>query len=607
VARCIVIGAGPAGLTAAHALAERGAMPMVVEADDAIGGISRTVQHRGYRFDIGGHRFFTKIPAVRRFWEEQLGEEFLVRPRLSRIYYAGRFFDYPLNPWNALRGLGPIEAVRIVASYLRAQIHRDRDERTFEQWVTNRFGRRLFEIFFESYTEKIWGIPCSEIDADWAAQRIKNLDVSVLIKNALLGPAARARGQRVTSLIDRFHYPRHGPGQLWEACAERLGKRGVEVRTRARVERICHDGRRVHAVTLRHSDSRVEEIETDGCISSMPLRELVHALDPALPKDVLRAADQLRYRDFLTVGLVIDREEVFPDNWIYVHSSEVNVGRIQNFKNWSPDMVPDTAKTSLGLEYFVQENDELWCADDEELVALASRECAALGLIDEAEVCDGVVIRMPKAYPVYDGSYREALATIRDGLAPLSNLYCVGRNGQHRYNNQDHSMLTGMLAAENFVSGSAHDIWDVNVEAEYHEEARQDRSIGGDPLVPGQAPPETLEDAMRRAFARYDPNALGAAIGSVAGLGLFLATAFLLLRGGEVVGPNLSLLGNYFLGFEVSWPGAFLGLAEAGLLGGAAGFVLGHLLNGAIGIEERSLQRRVDALSAMNPFGADGG
>jgi hypothetical protein len=390
---------------------------------------------------------------------------------------------------------------------------------------------------------------------------------------------------------------------MWERCAERLAERGVEIRMETRVERILHREGRVASVVARRADGMEEELGADGLLSSMPLRDFVHALDPGLPKEVMRAADLLRYRDFLTVGLVVDRKEVFPDNWIYVHSSEVKVGRIQNFKNWSPEMVPDPTKTSLGLEYFLQESDDLWCSRDEDLVDLARRECESLGLARGEEVVDGVVIRTPKAYPIYDSTYREVLVTVRKALDPFRNLELIGRNGQHCYNNQDHSMLTGMLAARNLAQGSGHDVWAVNVEADYHEEVGAPREGGGDRLVPGRAQPETLEDWICQAFARYDPVALAAAIGSVAGMGLFLATAVLLLRGGEPVGPTLSLLGNYFVGYEVSWPGAWLGLVEAGSLGGAFGWMLARLLNLVIGMEQRALESRVDGLRAMDPFG----
>ncbi len=592
VTGCVVIGAGPAGLTAAHELAKKGVRSLVLESDAVVGGLSRTSRHRGYGFDIGGHRFFTKVPYVRELWEEILGEEFLLRPRLSRIYYRGRFFDYPLKPANALLGLGPLEALRIGASWLRAQLLPDREERTFEQWVSNRFGHRLFEIFFKSYTEKVWGIPCREISADWARQRIKNLDLAAALKSALLSSARR--GNAITSLIEMFHYPRHGPGQMWEACAERLAERGTKIVLGARVTGIRHEGGCAVAVRIREAGAEYT-IPAEHVISSLPVRELVRCLEPAPPAGVIAAAERLRYRDFLTVGLIVAREDLFPDNWIYIHSDEVRVGRIQNYGNWSPDMVPEPGHSALGLEYFVNEGDELWSMSDAELIALGSRECERLGLVSAADVVDGTVIRMRKAYPVYDASYTEAMATIRSWLAGIPNLQSIGRNGQHRYNNQDHSMLTGVYAARNVV-GASYDIWDVNVEPEYHEEVRH----GRDRFVPRPIAEMQTREWIEQAFGRYDPVALGVALGTVFGLGLFLATAVLLLRGGEPVGANLALLRSYFPGFEVTWRGALLGLLEAAVGGLAFGYALARLINVFIAREERALLDRIEAASAMD-------
>ena len=594
--RTIVIGAGPAGLAAAHELSVLGRAATVLEKDDQVGGIARTVVYRGYRFDIGGHRFFTRAPSIQRLWEDVMGDDFLVRPRLSRIHYNDRFFHYPLKPVEALLGLGPLESLRILLSYLRARTFPIEDERSFEDWVVNRFGRRLFEIFFQTYTEKVWGRPCSEIGAEWAAQRIKNLDLVAAIRNALLG--GRGDGELVTTLIDRFHYPRLGPGMMWERWTERLAGNGIEVRLGADVTRLQHDGRRVVAVGTRNPHGGTGRVEGAHFISTMPIRELVHAMDPPPPAAVVAAADRLKYRDFLTVVLIVDVEELFPDNWIYIHSPDVRVGRIQNFKNWSPDMVPDAATTSLGLEYFVHEGDDLWSMPDDDLIALGARETARLGLVEEARVRDGAVVRVRKAYPVYDGDYREALATIRDWISTLDNLQLAGRNGQHRYNNQDHSMLTGILAARN-VAGARHDIWSVNVEEEYHEGAP-----AGERLTPAAARGRTLEEVLAAAFARYDPLALGAAVGLVLGAGLFLATAIAMLRGPGDAGRILSLIGQYLVGYEVSWAGAVVGLLGAGIGGFAFGWLLARAINGLIGWEELLLRRQivartVDPLEAM--------
>ncbi len=587
---------------------------MVYEKDDTVGGISRTARYRGYRFDIGGHRFFTKVRVVEDLWREILGDDLLERPRLSRIYYRGHFFDYPLRPMNALLGLGPFEAVRIVASYAKVKLFPLPEERSFEQWVTNRFGRRLYELFFKSYTEKVWGMPCSEIGADWAAQRIKNLDLLTALKNTLLGQATR-RGEVVTTLIDRFLYPRLGPGMMWEKCRDKLAGAGTETVLEACVTRLAHDGERVVAVDVDHGTER-RTVEAGQVISSMPMRELVHSLDPPAPEEVRAAADRLRYRDFLTVALIVDRPELFPDNWIYIHSPDVRMGRVQNFKNWSPEMVPDLATTCIGLEYFVQQGDDLWTADDGDLIDLGRRECAQLGLVAEDEVSGGTVIRMPKAYPVYDAAYGEAVATIRDYVTGFSNLQLIGRNGQHRYNNQDHSMLAGIFAARNVAeadagAGARYDVWGVNVEQEYHEEVREDEEegpaaaeeaapAGGDRLVPQRVGEPTLEELLRSTFARYDPIALGVAVGTVAALALALATGVLLLRGGETVGPNLSLLGNYFLGFTVSWPGLAIGAAEAGAFGFVFGAVLALLINLLVGAYETSCRVRIEMAQSLS-------
>lgn len=480
----VVIGAGPAGLTAGLELGRQGVPAEIYEKDTTVGGISRTVEYRGFRFDVGGHRLYTKVPEVEALWHDLLGDELLHRGRLSRILYQGRFFDYPLKPLNALRGLGPWESARVAASYARARLLPHRREETFEQWVVNRFGRRLYEIFFETYTEKVWGIPPSRIGADWAAQRIKNLDLATAVRNALFGPGGS--DEVVTTLIDRFLYPRLGPGQLWEACRERAAGHGVPTHLGTEVVAVEHDGDRVTAVRLRHADGGRRRRAADHVISSMPLSRLVLSLDPAPPEAVLRAARRLRYRDFLTVVLIVDAADLFPDNWIYVHDPAVRVGRVQNFKNWSPDLVPDPAVTSLGLEYFVNRGDELWDSDDSELLRLGEAEARKLDLLAGAPVVDGAVVRMPRAYPVYDGAYRQAVDTLRGYLGRFSNLASIGRNGQHRYNNQDHSMLTGLLAARNLAGGD-HELWDVNVEAEYLEKGEAP-GAGGDRRVPVARP-----------------------------------------------------------------------------------------------------------------------
>jgi protoporphyrinogen oxidase len=464
----VVIGAGPAGLTAAYALAKQGsARVTVLEGTDMVGGLSQTARYKGYRFDIGGHRFFTKIKPVEDLWHEILGAEFITVPRLSRIHYKGTFFDYPLKASNALQGLGVVNAFRIVLSYVKWHYWPYPVEENFEQWVTNRFGRRLFEIFFKTYTEKVWGIPCTEIRAEWAAQRIQGLSLARAVLNATV---LNNRGNAIKSLINEFRYPRLGPGQMWETCRDRIVERGHPVLMNHRVCALELEGGRVTAVRATTPDG-LRVFPAKHVINTMPVRSLVRALSPAAPQPVQEAAEGLRYRDFLVVALILRRENLFPDNWLYIHTPGVQVGRIQNFNNWSAAMVPERGRTCLGMEYFCFRGDGLWNSSDEALVAQASRELEALGLATASDVVDGTVIRMPKAYPIYDEGYRNRLDVVRSYIDPIPNLHTVGRNGMHKYNNQDHSMMAAMLAVQN-MQGASHDIWNLNTDLDYHEEQR---------------------------------------------------------------------------------------------------------------------------------------
>src|SRR6195952_778719 len=382
----VVIGAGPAGLTAAYELGRAGVPATVVEASDVVGGISRTVERDGWRFDIGGHRFFTKVPAVEEFWHSILPDsEFLLRPRMSRIYYRGKLYDYPLKASNALRNLGALEAVRCVLSYVMVRVRPPADQSHFEGWVAARFGWRLYRTFFKTYTEKVWGVDATEIQADWAAQRIKNLSLFSAIRHAIL--PHRSRGQ-ITTLIEEFEYPKFGPGMMWERAAENLRQAGVSLRMATAVVGIEHDGGRARAVRTRNPPGRETPTPGGDVISSRPSGELVKTMEPPAPPAVVAAADDLRYRDFLTVALVVPQEFSFPDNWIYIHDPTVKVGRIQNFGSWSPFLVKD-GRTCLGLEYFVNEGDELWSASDDHLIDLATSELAALGLAQAAKVESG--------------------------------------------------------------------------------------------------------------------------------------------------------------------------------------------------------------------------
>jgi protoporphyrinogen oxidase len=481
----VIIGAGPAGLTAAFELSRSaGRNIAVIESDSVVGGISRTVEADGWRFDIGGHRFFTKVQRVEDLWHEILpDEDFLMRPRMSRIFYDGKFYDYPLKASNALRNLGILEAIRCVLSYLWVRVRPPKDQSTFEGWVAARFGWRLYRIFFKTYTEKVWGVRATEIQADWAAQRIKNLSLGKAIANALL---PKRNQKSITSLIEEFQYPKFGPGMMWEKCAEIVSERGVDIRMRTRVTRLTRDAERVTHVEFRDRDGTTSRVGCASVISSMPINELAKSFEPPAPAHVLQAAADLKHRDFLTVALVVPERFAFPDNWIYIHAPEVRVGRIQNYGSWSPYLIKE-GRTCLGLEYFVSIGDDLWEMSDDDLIRLASRELAELALISDVEAIErGFVVRMPKAYPVYDRDYAANVNTIREWLASeVPNVHPVGRNGMHKYNNQDHSMLTAVLTAENIVSDADHDIWAVNVEEEYHEEGSSSSNTGREAPVIG--------------------------------------------------------------------------------------------------------------------------
>ncbi len=458
----VVLGGGPAGLTAGYLLAKQGKPVIVLESTDQVGGIARTEVRDGYRFDLGGHRFFTKVKEVDDLWHEIMKEEFLKRPRQSRIYWNDKFLDYPLQGMDVIKKLGPIELIRCGLSYLWAAIKPKGKEETFEQWVSNRFGKRLYQHFFKTYTEKLWGVSTDEIRAEWAAQRIKGLSFFSAAKSAFFGN----KGNEIKSLISEFNYPRYGPGQMWEQMTEDIREKGGEVRLNAPVTRvrIAPDGRVTEVV------AGGETLMPSYVISSLPLRTIVGIAEPEAPADVRDAARGLRYREFLTVSLVLEDEDPFPDNWIYIHQPGVKVLRIQNFRSWSPWMIPNDTDASIGMEYFCFEGDELWNMADDDLVKMATRELQQLKLAKADRVKMGFVVRVHKAYPIYDVEYAERVQTIREWLAGVSNLTQVGRNGLHRYNNSDHSMLTAMRAVDNILLGTNHDIWAVNAESVYHEE-----------------------------------------------------------------------------------------------------------------------------------------
>jgi protoporphyrinogen oxidase len=463
----LVLGAGPAGLTAALHLVERGRGVTVLERESLVGGLARTEERDGFRFDLGGHRFFTKHPEVQALWEEILGDELIVRPRMSRIRYGGRMFAYPLDAVDVVRNLGPVELSRALGSYLRARASTG-DTDTFEEWVTRRFGRRLYEMFFSTYTEKVWGVPGSELRAEWAAQRIRGLSFGKAVRAAFRGVEDDESGS-LRSLVGEFHYPRLGPGQMWEAMRDRVVSLGGRVLcdTPATALEIADGG--VVSVSTPDETFAVSEV-----ISSLPLAAVARMAAPGVPAAVASAASGLRYRDFLTVALILDGPDPFPDTWIYVHEPGVQVARIQNFRAWSPFMVPDPRASCIGLEYFCFEGDDLWRTDDATLVELAGRELDVLGF--GGGVRAGHVVRVPHAYPIYDENYAARVALMRDWVENVDGLQQIGRNGLHRYNNLDHSMLTAARAVENICDGAGHDVWAVNADTWYHEEVRAEEA-----------------------------------------------------------------------------------------------------------------------------------
>jgi protoporphyrinogen oxidase len=494
-AEIFVIGAGPAGLTAAYCLTKETPSVIVIEKDPLyVGGISRTVRHGNFLFDIGGHRFFSKAKEVVDLWHEILPDDFITRRRLSRIFYGGKFYSYPLSAFQALRNLGIFTSTACVLSYAFAKAFPIASPRSFHDWVRNRFGERLFQIFFKTYTEKVWGMSCDEISADWAAQRIKGLDLRVAVMNALkhsFGRKAKpgAGSDVVKTLIETFQYPRRGPGMMWEAAAAKVTERGGRILMgRELVELAYDDVQKLWRIGVTTSGGKRESYTARHVVNSAPVRELVQKLAPK-PISLLQAR-ALRYRDFLTVALMIDKPDVFADNWIYIHDPSVKVGRVQNFGSWSPEMAP-AGMTCLGLEYFCFEDDGLWAMSDEDLIALATREVAKVGLVSATDVVDGCVVRQPKAYPVYDDAYRDHMATIRLDLEQnYPSLHLIGRNGMHKYNNQDHAMMTAMLTARNILAGERiYDIWQVNEDAEYHEAGASSAqaALASERLVPLKA------------------------------------------------------------------------------------------------------------------------
>jgi protoporphyrinogen oxidase len=462
--RHVIAGAGPAGLTVAWQLARRGEPSVVLESDpEYVGGLARTVRYKGHRFDIGGHRFYSKSAEINDLWKEMLPTEFIQVSRLSRIYYNRAFFPYPISVGSTLAGLGLVRSVRMALSYLKARLFPRRPEVSFEDWVINRFGFELYNMFFKTYTEKVWGMPCAKMSKTFAAQRIRSLSFSSAVKNALF-PAKK--GKELKTLINAFIYPRYGPGQLWESVRAQVEAKGARVLLGKKIVRVRHQ----NGVISSFETVAGETFDGDHFYSTMPLRDLILALEPAAPPEVLASARALRYRDFLIVALIVKKPDLFPDNWIYVHDPAVQVGRIQNYKNWSAAMIGEPGMTCLGLEYFCNEDEPLWNLPDAELVTLAAREVGSIGLAKTSECLDGAVVRMRRAYPVYDGEYEGHRERLKVYLAGFGNLQCAGRGALHSYNNQDHSMMAAIYCVRNALEGAGLDPWMINTEEEYAEE-----------------------------------------------------------------------------------------------------------------------------------------
>lgn len=471
-----IIGAGPAGLTAAYLLLKAQQKVCIFEKDEKyVGGISRTEEYKGFLFDIGGHRFFSKSKEVEDFWTEILGDEMLERPRSSKIYYKGKFFSYPLKASEALFKLGVLESVYCILSYINAKIFPIKNPDNFEDWVINQFGRRLYFIFFKTYTEKVWGISCKEISADWAAQRIKGLSLFSAIKNAFFKTSS-TKNEVIKTLIDSFRYPKKGPGQMWQTCLNKCLSMGLQVEMKAEVKGLVYENE-LWKINLNNNSNHSD---FDVVISSAAIRDIIPNIHPAIQNVTLQSVQNLNYRDFITVVLITKDCEIFNDNWIYIHDSTVKVGRVQNFKSWSPYMVPDNSMACYGLEYFCFENDGLWQSENDILIELAATEFEKIGLGLKADILDGYVVRQSKAYPVYDKEYKENVQQVIKELKNYKNLFLVGRNGMHKYNNQDHSMMTAMLAVKNILANKEiYNLWNVNQDAEYHEEGINHQNEGG--------------------------------------------------------------------------------------------------------------------------------
>ncbi|MGL5080549.1 MAG: GtrA family protein [Microcoleaceae cyanobacterium] len=465
-----ILGAGPAGLAAAYTLTQQGISVVVVEREGQVGGLAKSFRYQDFILDYGPHRFYTKLAPVLKLWNDVLGQEQVTVNRLTRIYYRGKYFSYPLKARQILLTLGWGESLKIITSYFQTRLFPRHHPQNFSEWVTAKFGKRLFEIFFEGYTEKLWGIPCTEISADWAAQRIKGLSLLKAMRNAILG-----NDGKVKTLIDQFQFPRLGSGQLYEKVAEYLQQNHQPILLNTEVTQVHHQGSKVTHVTLRNCQTQAQTtVSCAGIISSIPLTVLIQQLRSEPPPSVIDAAKSLKFRNTVLVYLVVEGSNLFPDNWLYINDPRVKLGRVTNFANWSPDMMPNSHQTPLCCEYWCNFGDELWQTSETELCRRAEQELRQIGLLEIQPICSGFTIRLPRTYPIYAGNYKQALAEIQNYLRQFQNLQLVGRYGAFKYNNQDHSLLMGILAAENVTQPGKHDLWTVNSDSEYVEEATAD-------------------------------------------------------------------------------------------------------------------------------------
>lgn len=554
--KVVITGAGPAGLSAAYQLVQDGACPVVLEKTDKPGGISRTELYKGFRFDIGGHRFLTHMRSIQQIWEELLGSDLVRTKRRSSIFYGRRVYRYPLDFRDLLSSMNWWEGAQIIVSYAAARVRPFKNDGNLEAWMINRFGERLYNTFFKSYTEKIWGIPCRKIQVEWAHQRIGRLSLRKALLHSLSGK------NPVRTQMGQFYYPRLGPGMLWQKIAQQVDAGGGEVRYGNEVVQVYHEGGVVKWVQVRDRDGEIETVAGDQFISTMPLPVLIRSLNPPVEEPIREAADRLAYRDLIIANLIVGRGNLFLDQWLYVHNPKVATGRIQNFGNWSAEMVPDASKSGIGMEYFCSKGDDFWAKKDSQILELAAEELEHLGIAERTEVEDGFVIRQRHAYPVYDASYRSSLKVLCDFLATFKNLQTIGRNGSHRYNNMDHSMMAGIKAAGKILVGEAIQVPDISDEPYIEDAAAEIRDISGDQL-------------LKNTFSKMDKTAFGLATGIVFGGILFMATLWTILLPVETVKAplNLGLLSHFFYGYSISWKGTIVG----GLYGFVVGFLLGWM------------------------------